>query len=154
MNLRAAYQKLVTKVTDLENEKADIHSELEQLKLLAKYKKTDFVKEREELQAEITELQMLVEDLRTQVSNEKLCVTKEVGPWRVCNLCTAELVKGKREQGGALSFTRALLHSLTHTILLLHFEVTFACVGSGVVALWCRNTHGLLTKREVKLAGY
>ena len=69
MNLRAAYQKLVTKVTDLENEKADIHSELEQLKLKTKYKKTDFVKEREELQAEITELQMLVEDLRTQVGN-------------------------------------------------------------------------------------
>lgn len=79
MNLRAAYQKLVTKVTDLENEKADIHSELDQLKLLAKYKKTDFVKEREELQAEITELQMLVEDLRMQVNNEKICVTKDVG---------------------------------------------------------------------------
>jgi len=69
MNLRAEYQKLVTKVTDLENEKADIHTELEQLKLKTKYKKTDFVREREELQAEITELQMLVEDLRTQVSN-------------------------------------------------------------------------------------
>ena len=69
MNLRAEYQKLVTKVTDLENEKADIHSELEQLKVLSKYKKTDFIKEREELQAEITELQMLVEDLRMQVSN-------------------------------------------------------------------------------------
>lgn len=80
MNLRAAYQKLVTKVTDLENEKAHIHSELEQLKLRAKYKKTDFVKEREELQGEITELQMLVEDLRTQVSDEKKSVTKDVGP--------------------------------------------------------------------------
>lgn len=80
MNLRAAYQKLVTKVTDLENEKAHIHSELEQLKLRAKYKKTDFVKEREELQGEITELQMLVEDLRTQVSDEKKSVTKDVWP--------------------------------------------------------------------------
>ncbi|KAL9986497.1 hypothetical protein ACROYT_G000657 [Oculina patagonica] len=67
MSLRTAYQKLVTKVTDLENEKADIKSEMEELKLKAKYKKTDFVKEREELQAEITELQMLVEDLRTQL---------------------------------------------------------------------------------------
>ena len=80
MNLRAAYQKLVTKVTDLENEKAHIHSELEQLKIQSKYKKTDFVKEREELQAEITELQMLVEDLRMQVKNEKICMTKDVGP--------------------------------------------------------------------------
>ena len=67
MDLRASYQKLVTKVTDLENEKADIQSELEQVRLLAKYKKTDFTKERDELQAEITELQMLVEDLRAQV---------------------------------------------------------------------------------------
>ena len=80
MNLRAAYQKLVAKVTDLENEKAHVNSELEQLKILSKYKKTDFVKEREELQAEITELQMLVEDLRMQVKNEKIRVTKDVGP--------------------------------------------------------------------------
>ena len=61
-------------------DKAHIHSELEQLKILSKYKKTDFVKEREELQAEITELQMLVEDLRMQVKNEKIRVTKDVGP--------------------------------------------------------------------------
>jgi len=67
MDLRASYQKLVTKVTDLENEKADIQSELEQMRLLAKYKKTDHTKETEELQGEITELQMLVEDLRTQL---------------------------------------------------------------------------------------
>ena len=71
MNLRAAYQKLVAKVTDLENEKAHVNSELEQLKILSKYKKTDFVKEREELQAEITELQMLVEDLRMQVKMKR-----------------------------------------------------------------------------------
>ena len=75
MSLRSAYQKLVTKVTDLENEKAGIQSELEQMKLQAKYKKTDFVKEREDLQAEITELQMLVEDLRTQVMKMCACVT-------------------------------------------------------------------------------
>lgn len=84
MNLRAAYQKLVTKVTDLENEKAHTHSELEQLKLRAKYKKTDFVKEREELQGEITELQMLVEDLRTQLgeaeSKLEKSTEKEKGP--------------------------------------------------------------------------
>ena len=67
MNLRAAYQKLVTKVTDLENEKADMQSELDQLSILTQFTKTDFVREREELQAEITELQMLVEDLRLQV---------------------------------------------------------------------------------------
>lgn len=67
MDLRTSYQKLVTKVTDLENEKAEMQSELDQMRLLAKYKKTDFKKERDELQSEISELQMLVEDLRTQV---------------------------------------------------------------------------------------
>ena len=69
MDLRTSYQKLVTKVTDLENEKAEMQSELDQMRLLAKYKKTDFKTERDELQSEISELQMLVEDLRTQVGN-------------------------------------------------------------------------------------
>ena len=76
MDLRASYQKLVTKVTDLENEKADLQSELEQIKLLTKYKKSDYAKERDEFQAEISELQMLVEDLRTQVEN-KLCLCRQ-----------------------------------------------------------------------------
>ena len=70
MNLRAAYQKLVTKVTDLEKEKTDMQSELEQLGIMAEFGKSDFVRERDELQAEITELQMLVEDLRMQVHME------------------------------------------------------------------------------------
>ncbi|XP_068694651.1 rho-associated protein kinase 2-like isoform X1 [Montipora foliosa] len=72
MDLRASYQKLVTKVTDLENEKADLQSELEQIKLLTKYKKSDDAKERDEFQAEISELQMLVEDLRTQLRKAEL----------------------------------------------------------------------------------
>lgn len=67
MNLRTAYQKLVTKVTDLEKEKTDMQSELEQLGIMADFAKSDFVRERDELQAEITELQMLVEDLRMQL---------------------------------------------------------------------------------------
>ena len=67
MDLRTSYQKLVTKVTNLENEKAEMQSELDQMRLLAKYKKIHFKKERDELQSEISELQMLVEDLRTQV---------------------------------------------------------------------------------------
>ncbi|RMX58308.1 hypothetical protein pdam_00000070 [Pocillopora damicornis] len=67
MNLRAAYQKLVTKVTDLEKEKTDMQSELEQLGIMAEFGKSDFARERDELQAEITELQMLVEDLRMQL---------------------------------------------------------------------------------------
>ena len=69
MGLKSSYQKLVTTVSDLENEKAELLSEVEQLRLLSKYNKTDFAKERDEFQAEISELQLLVEDLRTQVEN-------------------------------------------------------------------------------------
>ena len=67
MDLKAWNQKLVTKVTDLENEKAELQSELEQMQLLSKFKNKDFVKERDELQGEISELQLLVEDLKAQV---------------------------------------------------------------------------------------
>lgn len=79
MNLRAAYQKLVTKVTDLEKEKTDMQSELEQLGIMAEFGKSDFARERDELQAEITELQMLVEDLRMQLgeAESKLTDTSE-----------------------------------------------------------------------------
>lgn len=73
MDLRGSYQKLVIKVTDLENEKAELQSELEQTRLLAKYKKTDFERDNDELQSEISELQMLVEDLRTQVGKNCAC---------------------------------------------------------------------------------
>lgn len=73
MGLKSSYQKLVTTVSDLENEKAELLSEVEQLRLLSKYNKTDFAKERDEFQAEISELQLLVEDLRTQVENNWLC---------------------------------------------------------------------------------
>ena len=76
MDLKGSYQKLVTKVTDLENEKAELQSELEQMRLLAKYKKTDFAKDKDELQSEISELQMLVEDLRTQVVKNCVCVSR------------------------------------------------------------------------------
>ena len=62
MDLKAWNQKLVTKVTDLENEKAELQSELEQMQLLNKFKNTDFIKERDELQGEISELQLLVEE--------------------------------------------------------------------------------------------
>lgn len=72
MGLKSSYQKLVTTVSDLENEKAELLSEVEQLRLLSKYNKTDFAKERDEFQAEISELQLLVEDLRTQVENNWL----------------------------------------------------------------------------------
>ena len=72
MGLKSSYQKLVTTVSDLENEKAALLSEVEQLRLLSKYNKTDFAKERDEFQAEISELQLLVEDLRTQVENKWL----------------------------------------------------------------------------------
>lgn len=78
MDLKSSYQKLVTKVTDLENEKAELLSEVEQLRLLSKFKKTDFAKERDEFQAEISELQMLVEDLRTQVENNWLRKLKKI----------------------------------------------------------------------------
>ena len=67
MDLKAWNHKLVTKVTDLENEKAELQSELEQMQLLNKFKNTDFIKERDELQGEISELQLLVEDLKAQV---------------------------------------------------------------------------------------
>lgn len=67
MGLKSSYQKLVTTVSDLESEKAELLSEVEQLRLLSKYNKTDFAKERDEFQAEISELQLLVEDLRTQL---------------------------------------------------------------------------------------
>ncbi|CAH3041933.1 unnamed protein product [Porites lobata] len=67
MDLKAWNQKLVTKVTDLENEKAELQSELEQMQLLNKFKNTDFIKERDELQGEISELQLLVEDLKAQL---------------------------------------------------------------------------------------
>lgn len=67
MDLKAWNQKLVTKVTDLENEKAELQSGLEQMQLLNKFKNTDFIKERDELQGEISELQLLVEDLKAQV---------------------------------------------------------------------------------------
>lgn len=67
MDLKAWNQKLVTKVTDLENEKAELQSELEQMQLLNKFTNTDFIKERDELQGEISELQLLVEDLKAQV---------------------------------------------------------------------------------------
>ena len=59
MDLKASNQKLVTKVSDLENEKAELQSELEQMQLLNKFKNTDFIKERDELQGEISELQLL-----------------------------------------------------------------------------------------------
>ena len=59
MDLKAWNQKLVTKVSDLENEKAELQSELEQMQLLNKFKNTDFIKERDELQAEISESQLL-----------------------------------------------------------------------------------------------
>ena len=72
MGLKSSYQKLVTTVSDLENEKTALLSEVEQLRLLSKYNKTDFAKERDEFQAEISELQLLVEDLRTQVENKWL----------------------------------------------------------------------------------
>lgn len=67
MDLKAWNQKLVTKVTDLENEKAELQSGLEQMQLLNKFKNTDFIKERDELHGEISELQLLVEDLKAQV---------------------------------------------------------------------------------------
>ena len=67
VNLVATNSKLVLKVADLEKEKAELQSELDEMQWMVRFKKSDFVKERDELQAEITELQMLVEDLRTQV---------------------------------------------------------------------------------------
>ena len=92
MDLKAWNQKLVTKVTDLENEKAELQSELEQMQLLSKFKNTDFIKERDELQGEISELQLLVEDLKAQVRKKgdrrKSCLAYFPELWNECIIYT------------------------------------------------------------------